>query len=91
MNCHLLLFFITSSSHVSVSTKSHFSFNIPSRISSLSSFIFPIHFTFGYSLLARNGQNLPVLTTIVHSIPSGHGFHSYFFFRSSSAFFSHSG
>jgi hypothetical protein len=83
-NCHLLLFFITSSSQVASSTSNHFSSKICSKISSFSDFIFHIHFTFGYSELAKNGQNLQVFTTIVHSTQSGQGFHSYFFLKYSS-------
>jgi hypothetical protein len=84
-------FLTTSSSPVSVSTKSHFSFKISSKISSFSSFIFQIHFILGYSELAKNGQNLPVFTTIVHSTQSGQGFHSYFFLKNSIVSFLSSG
>jgi len=78
---HFLLFFTTISSQESASTNIHFSLRISSKISSLSDLIFPIHFTSGYFELARNGPNLPVFTTMVHSIPSGHGFHSYLALR----------
>jgi hypothetical protein len=90
-NCHLLLFFTTNSSPLSASTKSHFSSKIRSKISSFSDFIFQIHFTFGYSELAKNGPNLPVFTTIVHSTQSGQGFHSYLFFKASNSLFVSSG
>jgi len=83
-NCHLLLFFTTNSSPLSASSKSHFSCKICSSNSSFSDFIFQIHFTFGYSELAKNGQNLQVFTTIVHSTQSGQVFHSYFFLKYSS-------
>jgi len=81
----------TISSPVSSSTRSHFAARISSRSSSFSDFIFPIHFTAGYSLDARNGPNRPVFTTIVPSIPSGQGFPSYFALSALSAFFSSSG
>jgi hypothetical protein len=84
-----LLFFTTNSSPVSSSTNNHFSFKISSKISSFSLLIFQIHFTFGYSLLDKNGQNLPVFTTIVP--PSGQGFHSYFFLKASNSHFCSSG
>jgi hypothetical protein len=81
----------TISSPVSSSTSIPLDANISSNSSSFSDLIFPIHFTAGYSDEAKNGQNLPVLTTIVPSIPSGHGFHSYLDLSALSIFFSSSG
>jgi len=76
---HLREFLIIISSQVSASIRSHCSLTICSKSSSFFDTIFQIRLTSGYFELARNGPNLPVFTTIVPSIPSGQGFHSYLF------------